>query len=301
MASLWLFIIILSYIFFGLFSLGDKLLLSGHVNAKTYTFYVGILNVLAVVFIPFVNLTVPNAWQAALIIANALAFILGLYVMFLALEKFEVSRVMPTIGALQPIFIFFAAWAFFGLQVVSKKDFSAFIILMVGTFAISKEQRLSFNSTYVALTVASSLLFSLDYVFSKIVFSELSFLPGWIWTRLCIFLLALLLLASRQLRGEVFSQHKTITKRNSLVFVLTQSSGALAAFLQSIAIVLAPVAYLAIMNSLRGIQYVFLFLVTLMFSRFFPNIFKEEVSKKIVMQKSLAILIIMIGLAILVI
>lgn len=296
----WLFIIILSYLFFGLFSLGDKLLLSGPVSPKVYTFYVGLLNGLAVVLIVFSPLTLPTPQQFIWIILNAVVFILGLYVMFLALEKFEVSRVMPTIGALQPIFIFFAAWAFFGLQPINAKDFLAFVALLAGTVVIAKEEHVIMRGSYAALTLVASLFFSLDYVIAKIVFSELSFLQGLIWVRIWVCLFVLVFLFSKSFRAEISAQRQKTTKNNALLFFATQSSGALATFLQSFAIFLAPVGYLAIMNALRGIQYVFLFGVTLTFSVVFPRILKEEVSKKIITQKSLAITLIIVGLAILV-
>jgi hypothetical protein len=75
----------------------------------------------------------------------------------------------------------------------------------------------------------------------------------------------------------------------------------LANFLQSFAISLSPVAFLAIVNSLRGIQYIFIFLITLFFSVFFPRILKEEISKSIIIQKSISIGFIVVGLALLVI
>lgn len=297
----WIFIIILSYIFFGLFSLGDKLLLSGPVSPRVYTFYVGLLNGLAIVLVLFSPLIIPTPQQLAWIILNAVVFILGLYVMFLALEKFEVSRVMPTIGALQPIFIFFVAWAFFGLQPINAKDFLAFVALLAGTIVIAKEEHVIMRGQYAFLTLIASLFFSLDYVVAKIVFSELSFLQGLIWVRIWVCLLILVFLFSKSFRAELFAQRQKATKNNALLFFATQSSGALATLLQSFAIFLAPVGYLAIMNALRGVQYVFLFSVTLTFSAIFPRIFKEDVSHKIIIQKSLAIMLIITGLAILVI
>jgi drug/metabolite transporter (DMT)-like permease len=297
----WLFIIVLSYIFFGLFSLGDKLILSGPLRPKAYTFYVGVLNVLAIFLIPFIPFGFPTLEASVWIILNAVVFILGLYCMFLALAEFDVSRVMPAIGALQPMFVFFVALLVFGPQLIGSKDLLAFIVLIIGTFIVSKERTLSINGSYIKFTVLSSILFSLDYVFSKVVFSLQPFLQGLIWVRVCVFLIVLLLLLSRSFRKEVFEKRDILEKKHSIVFILTQSSGALATLLQSFAIALAPVGYLAIMNSLRGIQYIFLFMVTLAFSWLFPSIFKEEISYRTITQKTTGIVLIVVGLAILVV
>jgi len=74
----------------------------------------------------------------------------------------------------------------------------------------------------------------------------------------------------------------------------------LATVLQSLAIALVPVAYLAIVNALKGIQYVFLFLLTILFSYYLPSYLKETLSKKALVQKISAIFLISLGLVILV-
>jgi succinate-acetate transporter protein len=90
-------------------------------------------------------------------------------------------------------------------------------------------------------------------------------------------------------------------KKTQVAFLFAQASGGLGNFLQSFAIFLAPVAFLATINSLRGIQYVFLFMMTLFITLLFPKILKEKISRRIVFQKIISIIIIGVGLAILVI
>ena len=69
--------------------------------------------------------------------------------------------------------------------------------------------------------------------------------------------------------------------------------------MQAFAISLAPVAFLAIVNSMRGIQYIFLFIITLFISYFYPKILEEEISRKIFFQKIISIILIAVGLIIL--
>ena len=114
------------------------------------------------------------------------------------------------------------------------------------------------------------------------------------------FLFVLLFLFDGNLRRIIFANTKTSNKKTGVNFLFSQSAGAIAGFLQNYAISLAPVEYLAIMNSLRGIQYVFLFMITLFFSLLLPHVFKEKISQKIVIKKSISILLIVVGLAILV-
>ena len=298
---LWFFVIIASYFFFAISVFGDKLLLAGKPDPRAYTFYVGVLNtstLLLLLFIPHADWPSPAAMGFALL--SGLTTILALYFMFCAVEQFEVSRVMPALGGLMPIFIFILAQIFFGWQPVSLTGFLALVLLVAGSVFISAETSLSFKSAYVALVSGSALLFSLAYIFSKKVFFYEPFLPGLVLIGAATAFVALFLLLDPRFRRAVFGKHATFDRSNGILFLSFQLSGAAAGFLQNWAIALVPVSFLAIMNSLRGIQYVFLFIITLSFSHFAPNIFKEPISRRIIMKKAFSILLIGLGLVLLV-
>jgi hypothetical protein len=144
-------------------------------------------------------------------------------------------------------------------------------------------------------------MFSLDYIFAKSVFLNQSFLQGIVWIGIFIFLFALLFLLSKKARKEIFAKKVVFNRKTEKAFLLAQISGGIANFLQSFAIYLAPVVFLATVNSLRGIQYVFLFLMTLFLSLFSPKILKEGLSGRIIIQKAVSIVFIAVGLAILII
>jgi len=297
---MWLLVIILAYFFFSLSYLGDKLILSGPPKPSSYTFYVGALSLFTVIFIPFIKFGFPDGKVIFWILGEAAVYTLGLYTMFSAIEKFDVSRVMTTIGATQPVFIFILAWIIFGPQVIEKTNILAFALLLLGSIIISFGKNFKQAGSYWKLTIIASLMFSLDYVFSKIVFLNAGFLQGFIWVRIFVFLFALGFLIGKNNRKEIFRKQNILDKKTGIIFICSQASGGIANIIQGFAIFLAPVAFLPILNSLRGIQYVFLFLITLFLSSFFPKILKEEISKKILAQKIVSIILIALGLAILV-
>ena len=111
---MWLVVIILAYFFFSLSSLGDKLILAGPPKPILYAFYVGMVNISVLIFLPFIKIGFPDLKSLFWIILEAAVYVSALYAMFSALEKFEVSRAMTTIGGTQPIFIFVLGWLFFG-------------------------------------------------------------------------------------------------------------------------------------------------------------------------------------------
>lgn len=296
----WLPIIILSYLFFSLASLGDKIVLAGPSKPKSYTFYVGFLSIIVVLAIPFANFKLPDINGMMWIGLEAVSYLAGLYGLFAALDKYDVSRVMPTIGATQPIFIFVLTWAFWGPQQLSTANIVAFLLLLLGSLIISMDKNQKITGDCLTLTLLTSLVFSLDYVFSKFVFLDQPFLEGFIWMRILSFIMVLFFFFDKKFRHEIFDGQNMLTKKSGLIFISAQAAGGLANILQSFAISLAPIAYLAIMNSMKGIQYVFLFLLTLFISFFFPHILREETLKSVIIQKVVSIMLIAIGLAILV-
>lgn len=298
---MWLVVIILAYLFFGLASLGDKLVLTGKPKPKSYTFYVGVFGIFVILFIPFIKFGFPNNAGLTWIILDAIVRILGMYTMYTALERFDVSKVVATIGATQPIFIFILTWVFWGAQTMPLMDILAFVILLTGSIIISIDKNLKITRDYLKITIFSSVMFSSDYIFAKLVFQNQSFLQGVVWTGIFIFLFVFVFLLTKKSRKEIFAKKMVLNKKTEKSFLFAQLSGGLANFLQSYAIYLAPVAFLATVNSLRGIQYVFLFIMTLFISLFFPKILKEKVSKSIIFQKVISIVLIAIGLAILVV
>jgi drug/metabolite transporter (DMT)-like permease len=296
----WLLVIILAYLFFAFSSLGDKVVLSGPPNPKSYTFYVGLLNILILFVIPFTGLENPGLTMMCWIIFDAIVFVLGLYSGFLAVDNFEVSKVTTTIGATQPIFIFFISWFFWGYQELTFVNFIAFFLLFIGSLVISFGKKPELTGKFLKITAFSSLMYSVDYVLAKFIFANFSFVQGLIWRSIFIFLLVLVLLLKKENRRQIFKKKIRENKKLEKLFLATQTCGGVANILQSFAIYLTPIAFLPIINSLRGMQFVFLFVITITVSFFFPKILKEEISKKIILRKSFAIILIILGLGLLV-
>jgi drug/metabolite transporter (DMT)-like permease len=299
---LWLLTITLSYLFFAVSSLGDKIVLSGPAKPKSYTFFVGIFSILVIFLIPlpFVNFVIPSGIVWGWIILEAFIYVIGLYALFYSLENFEVSKIIPTIGATQPIFIAILSFIFWGSLSLSGKEVLAFIVLLLGSIIISIDKNPKITRRSLEIGLLTSLFFSLDFIFTKFVFNYLSFWPGFIWMRIFSFIFVLFFLLDRGFRKEMAEGGRT-SKKTGALFIFTQAAGGAANILQSLSISLVPVAYLAIMNSMKGLQYVFLFIMVAFVSCLMPNVLKEEMSKKIVLQKIISILVIGIGLVILVV
>lgn len=299
---MWLIITISFYFILAAVYLVDKYLLSGSIgNPKVYTFYVGALGIGFLAFAPFVGFYIPPITQLFLALLAGAIFIFACYWLYKALQMFETSRVVPAINSFVPIFTFLLILAAsFGKENPSFYDLLAFLLLILGSFLITikKQTFISFNSLKISLVCA--FLMSLAFVMSKYVYLSQSFWTGFIWIKIGGFLAAICFLAfSKEVRQEIFGK-KILQKQKAMgLFLLNQAAGGTANVLQNFAISLAPLAYVALINALQGVQYIFLLIFTIVLSIKMPQILKEEVSRGVILQKAAAILVIGAGLVIL--
>ncbi len=298
----WILIAISAYLILAIVSLVDKYLLVGPIpNPKVYTFYIGVLGVLVLFLAPFVGFSVPQPGQIILSLLAGAIFTYGLFWFYKALRDFEASRVVPAIGGILPLFTLGIVYIFSaGKETLGYFEFFAFILLILGSILITYERskKISFKSLQISAIAAFFL--SLSFVLTKYVYLAQPFWSGFIWIRIGGFLMAIsFFLLFKEIREEIFKKKVSFKKRTIGVFLSNQAMGAGAGILQNWAIFLAPLVCVAIINALQGVQYVFLLMFTVLLSLKFPQILKEEISKKILFQKIISILLIGGGLVLL--
>jgi len=297
---MWLFFIILAYFLLALASLIDRYLLAGPLpKPKVYAFFVNILGFLALLLLPF--LPFPDLNQVLLSLLAGAVWTLAVFVLYLAIFKSEVSRVMPAIGALLPIFSLAISFLFLAKKIeISLNYLLALFLLILGGVLITLERRKkSISLKNLSLSALAALVFGLGFFLAKLVYLNQSFVSGFAWMRIGGALAALLFLFSSETRQAVFVQ-KTAAKKQALFpLILGQAFGGLGFILQSYSVSLAKIEEIALINALEGIRYVFLLLFISILGRKLPSLLKEKLAKRILGQKILATLIIVAGLALL--
>jgi drug/metabolite transporter (DMT)-like permease len=297
---LWFIIIILAYLLFAATNLVNKFILAGPPEPKSYSFYVGILSGLTIILIPFVGFSVPNFYQTLLCLLSGAIFVFAILGLFEGLERFEASRVIPAIGAISPLFIFALIFLFSGgKDVLGSKEIFALILLIFGGILITYNPTANISLKSLKISVLTSFLFAFSFVLTKYVYILLPFWTGFIWIRIGAFATALFFIFFKEVREEIFGGKFTFNKKTSLLFIFNQAIGAIASILQNWAIALAGFVYLSLISALQGVQYAFLFILTILASLKFPKRLKEDFSKKVLFQKIVAVLIISAGLFIL--
>lgn len=298
----WLFTALSAYLILAIVLLVDKYLLTQRIpSPKVYAFLVGLLGGSALVLIPFVDFSVPEKSQIFLSLFAGAIYIFALFWFYKGLQVFEASRVVPAITGILPFFTFGITFILSrGEAILGPKELIAFLFLILGSVLITYERKKDISLRCLGISILVAFFLALSFVLTKYVYLAQTFWSGFIWIRLGGVLMALAFLPFLQNIKEMISQiRKKMPRTTVFLFVPNQALGASAVILQNWAIALAPLAYIAVINALQGVQYVFLLIFAVIISLRFPKLLKEEISKEILFQKVASILLIIGGLVIL--
>lgn len=288
---MWLIITCVGYFLNAIALTIDKALLSKEIpKPAAYSFMIAALGMLAVVVVPF-GVTFMSFKLLFLSLTAGIFFVAAIYTMFSALMRGEASKIAPFIGGIQPIFVFLIAMLLLK-ETLYANSLIGFALVVLGGLTISlHKSKYHWHAFFLALL--STVFFAASYTLTKVVFNETIFLNGFFWTRLGAFLAALLLLFSKSNRRALASlAHKKKAKTGSF-FLIGQVAGATSFVLINYAFSLQSVT---LVSALQGIQYVFLFLLVVPLSFFYPKLWKENLHRGALMQKILAIVLIGGGL-----
>lgn len=280
---LWFFLAVGCYFLFALVAMGDKALLGGPLkNPETYAASVGLLGVLLLLGIPFLGFPFPaGVWWIAM--AGGASFIIALIPYYRGVRDFEVSRIVPATGGLVPVVtLLFLLVMLPDTRAFDTRTILAFATLVVGSVLVSRERGVRISGTVFSRAVFASLFFGGSFAFLKVAYSLGPFWPGLLWYQLGAFACGLTIaVLSPAVRNDLVSFLKpsadfAAPRRFAGLFLGVQAISAGASLLQSSAIYTAPARYAAFVNALQGVQYVFVVLFGLFFSRAFPHVFRER-------------------------
>lgn len=291
--SLYLYIAIIAYSLLAINGIIDKFLLSKAVKSPAvYAFFIGITAPLTLVLAPFGLKWISGGNLLVAIIGGA-SFVLALYYLYSATQQTSISRILPIEGGLVPVFTLFLSYLILGerLQTI---QLLAFVFLVAGAILISlKKSNVGWHPQALKNAIIAAALFALSLTLTKFTFDKTNFVSGLIYTRFGFLLASLSFLLSKQTRYAVFNAPKSTSSGNKLLYYGARISGGVAGFLQNYAISLGSVT---IVNAMQGTQYALLLAGTVVLSKKYPHILKEKITKKILAQKIIAIILISLGL-----
>lgn len=273
----------------------DKFLLSKHIpDPLIYVFYFSCYSLLALFLLPFTHLPQPEVFILAS--ASTLIWTTAAYFMFKGLQIGQVSRVIPVIGVLIPLILLVQASV---SDTLTKNQTTAVFLLILGLVVLTiHEWRGNFTLKELVFELVSALLFAASYIILREAYLREHFLTVFTYSRPILIPVGAIILLIPKLRHIVLAKGSNRPKINPFskvgaLFAAGQLAGGGSELLITFSIALATPA---LVNSLQGVQYIFLFLFSLVLSKTYPAIFTERLNLKIILAKILGIILISIGL-----
>ncbi len=326
----WVLVAIIAYFLVAWQVILDKFLLSSKrvSHPAIYAFYSGLLSLAALpIFYPFGFHWISGGKILFYFLAG-MVFTYGVLCLFFALKKSEASQVAPVTGAVIPVATFFLSIFFLGEQLgwiqiagVAALIFGGLLIsfdlpIRVNPITLGRINKffpIHFLNSLIFVkgdgarkffagfwhTILAGILLAVAFTAFKYFFERDSFSNVFIWTRLGLFAGALSLLLFPFWRRAILESLKKFKKperentRTGMLFVFNKILGGTGSALTNYAIALGSVTAV---NALVSVEYIFVFILGLIFSFWLPKIFKEQGAFWDIAQKIGAIIIITFGI-----
>ncbi len=290
-----IFQIIILYLSFAFVDVLDKFLISKRkIRPLSYAFFTVVTGALLLVAWPWVYQALPAKFIWLNLLSGAY-FGLAMYVYFKVLARGEVSRVVPFIFALVPIFDIFIS-TLTRHSALSVSQFAAVCLLVPGALLISYGDG-KYLHRYLGLTLLSAFLFS-SYNFLWQYGAQVgSTMNNLMWNRLGAAAVMALLLLIPLARKDIFTASKVKEKHHTgFLFLLKQAIGGLNFIFLSYFLTVGKVP---IVDALASFRYGFLFVLALFFSFYHRHILDEQTDKHTLRLKVAALILIVMGTIIL--
>ena len=295
----WFFIALCAPFLLALANHSDKFLLSRYLKEKTIGSNVIFSALSSAVALPIIFLIQPDVHDVSLMqgsaaVATGMLSVAAAVCYLNALDRGEASFVTPFYQTV-PIFAFFFGYFILG-ETITLVQGLALLIIIVGAVALSFElgrRRIRFKRNVVALMLGASVLSAINGVIFKWIAVEKGFLVPLFWGFVGQVLVgsALLVCVSGYRRDflGLFRQQKLagigLLALSKILFSVSEA-------ITLYATLLAPVALVLLVSSF---QHVFVFVVGILLTLFFPRLAEESLDRKKMLQKGVGIGLMVVG------
>jgi uncharacterized membrane protein len=273
----------------------DKFLISKRkIEPVNYTFYTVVTGLVLLIAWPWFFARESPGYILLAMLSGAV-FSLAMYVFYVALQDGEVSRVVPFVYGLVPLFDIV-----FGLidhkAFLTVTEIAALCLLIPGALLMGHKKG-QYLTKHVGLKVLAAMLLSLYYVLWFAASHGQPVINNLMWNRVGAAIVLLPLLFFTAPRRKILHAEKVEDKgHTAFLFIFKQLLGGATFVFLSYLLAIGPVS---VINALQGFRYVFLFLIALFLSKKGRHILDEDVNGQAVKEKVLAIILIFVGTLIL--
>ena len=294
----WIFLAIFANLVWAFAGIGDKYIVSKRMkDPYVYLVWFVIVGVLMSSFIlPFINFSFPSFDTFLLLVLCAALYFYGGLPYIRAVQMEEASRINIWWNTI-PLFSLIIGWSFFN-ETFTIFQLAAFIFLVVGAFVASmhvKRKKIKFSKA-VWLMLFASLSYALYAVIFHTAVQNFSFISAFVLVQFLMLGFALTLFVSRKFRKSFNEEFKKLDwNLAGWVFGLS--------FLDNFGMLLNQWALVfgvaAMVFAFEGSQTLFVFILATLLSIFYPRIVKEELDRKNIILKLVALVFMIVGVLIL--
>lgn len=279
----------------------DKYLLSKYVKGGTVGALILFSALFAVIALPIIYLIDPGIvsavtfGQAAILMVNGAFLTLGIILYLYALDSDEASYVAPFMQ-FYPVFGFIFGFILLK-EVLNANQILAGIFILLGSIILSYELtpgKKKFKLKLVSLMLGACFFYSINAVIFKSIAVDEGFLTSLFWDMAGKFLFGVILfLALKSYRTEFIGMIKNNGFTVVFLNIVNEIIGLIGEIATVFAVLMAPVA---LVQSLTGLQPVFVLIMGILLTVFFPKFSQEMLTRKHLTQKILGVVIITIGI-----
>lgn len=296
----WFFIALISTICFSTITHIDKYLMSKYLNNKGIGALMLFSSLFAIIVLPFIFLIEKSVFSisslnALFLIGVGILSFLAIFFYFKALTYVDASTAIPFFQLI-PIFGFILGFIFLG-ELIPIRSIIAGLIIILGVSLVSFEKKdqkpIVFQKQMVFLMMGSSFIYALYEVLFKVIAITETFWVSLFWQNVGLFLTGLFLYFFVSSYRQDF--HNLIKSNGSTIIglnVVNESLNTVAVALLQYASLLTPITLILLVNSLQPF---IVFLIGLLLTLFLPKISQENITRKMLLQKSIAIVVVLIG------
>lgn len=297
----WIILAISAHFLTAIVFILDKIIVSKTViRPVIYSFYVGFLGLAAIFLAPF-GFELLAFREFVISFVAGITFPYATLFLYKSIKISEVSKIIPIIGGAIAFFTLVFTYIFLEERLNSNQFVAFFLLVFGGTIILwpkkEKEKKHLFSFNEISFALLSAFLFALSYTLTKLLFTEETFINGFIWIKIGSFIGVCLFLISAKNRKKIFGLRKSINLKILALPTLSKTLSSSSFVIINYAIYLGNVS---LVNALQGIQYVFILAIASFLSIRFPKIIKEEINKGSLFKKVFGILFVCLGLIFLV-
>ncbi len=291
----WIFFVLLAQFIWSFTTMIDKFIISKkHIsNPLVYIVINGLTNLAFIFLLLFFKFEPLRFGDFMIALLSSAGFAIGVTLYYKAIQYEEISRITLLYQS-TPLFVFGLSMIFLSESLSAYHLLGFFLLLCAGIIAAYKK----FHNKFVLskafyLMIASNIFIAVAYISAKHVFNITGFWSAVLWLRVTGFAaLSVLLLPS--VRKDFVKTFRVMKNKIRGLIGFKMLIDSIAFIASDFAILLGPVSLVSALSN--AALPLFVFALAIFFTLYFPNIIKEDIHKKSVLIKMLALAFIIAGI-----